>query len=85
MLIITVFCRVLSETKGMSIIMKTKVPHTFALLFIIIIIMSILTYIVPAGEFDRIEDPNTGRTVVAPNSDEILYHFLIYSCLCQRE
>ncbi len=47
---------------------KFKVPHTYVILFAVILIMSILTYIVPAGEYDRIEDPATGRTVVDPES-----------------
>ncbi len=47
---------------------KFKVPHTYVILFAVILIMSILTYIVPAGEYVRIEDPATGRTVVDPES-----------------
>lgn len=45
-----------------------KVPHTYVILFIVILIMAVLTYIIPAGEFVRVEDPNTGRTVVDPAS-----------------
>lgn len=45
-----------------------KVPHTYVILFSVIIIMSILTYVIPAGQFDRVQDPNTGRTVVDGNS-----------------
>jgi len=44
-----------------------KVPHTYVILFSVIIIMSILTYVIPAGQFDRVQDPNTGRTVVDGN------------------
>ncbi|HBH13231.1 MAG: Arginine/ornithine antiporter ArcD [Clostridiales bacterium 38_11] len=47
---------------------KSRVPHTYVILFTVIIIMAILTYIIPAGEFDRVKDPNTGRTVVDPAS-----------------
>jgi len=47
---------------------RFKVPHTYVILFSVILIMAILTYIIPAGEFDRVEDPNTGRTVVDPAS-----------------
>lgn len=47
---------------------KFKVPHTYVILFTVIVIMAILTYIIPAGEFERVEDPNTGRTVVDPDS-----------------
>lgn len=50
--------------------MKLKIPHTYALLFFIIIIVTVLTYIVPAGEFDRAEDPDTGRIFVVPGSFE---------------
>jgi len=45
-----------------------KVPHTYVILFLVILIMAIFTYIIPAGEFDRVKDPNTGRTVVDPAS-----------------
>ena len=47
---------------------KFKVPHTYVILFSVILIMAILTYIIPAGEFDRVEDPKTGRTIVDPAS-----------------
>jgi uncharacterized ion transporter superfamily protein YfcC len=46
----------------------SKVPHVFALLFIITVIMALLTWVIPAGQFDRAEDPVTGRTLVVPNS-----------------
>ena len=45
-----------------------KIPHTYVLISCIIIIAALLTHIVPAGEYARIEDPNTGKTVVDPNS-----------------
>lgn len=43
-------------------------PHTYVILFMVILVMVALTYIIPAGEFIRVEDPNTGRTVVDPAS-----------------
>jgi len=45
-----------------------KVPHTFVLLFALIIVAVIGSYIVPAGEFDRAKDPNSGKTVVVPGT-----------------
>jgi len=48
--------------------MKFKVPHVYALLFIVIIGAAILTYIIPAGEYDRFVDEETGRTLVDPES-----------------
>ncbi|MCF7935955.1 MAG: TIGR00366 family protein [Synergistales bacterium] len=46
----------------------SKVPHTFVLLFSLIVIAVIGTYVLPAGEFDRTTDENTGRTVVVPGT-----------------
>ena len=43
-----------------------KVPHTYVLLFLIIIIAALLTYVVPAGEFTRVEVD--GRQAVEPGT-----------------
>ncbi len=47
---------------------KFKVPHTYVILFFVILIMALLTYIIPAGEYNRIQDEASGRTVVDPVS-----------------
>lgn len=47
---------------------KFRLPHTYALLFFIIVLVTVLTYVVPAGEFDRAEDAATGRIFVVPDS-----------------
>jgi uncharacterized ion transporter superfamily protein YfcC len=47
---------------------KFKVPHTYVILIGVILLMAILTYIIPAGVYDRVKDPATGRTVVDPAS-----------------
>lgn len=41
-----------------------KMPHTYSILFCMIIIAAILTWVVPAGEYERIEVD--GRQVVNP-------------------
>ncbi len=51
---------------------KFKVPHTYVILFSVVILVTILTYILPAGVYDRVKDENTGRTLVDPTS----YHFV---------
>ena len=45
-----------------------RVPHVFVLLLIIIVVSAILTYIIPAGEFDREQIEGTSRLVVVPGS-----------------
>lgn len=53
--------------------MRIKTPHTYALLLIIIIISSILTYLIPAGEYER--EKKAGQTIVVPGSyEEVQQH-----------
>ena len=51
---------------------KTKksfqMPHTLVIIFMIILIAVALTWIIPAGEFARIEDAVTGKKLIDPNS-----------------
>ena len=46
---------------------ERKFPHVYAVLLSFVILCAILTYIVPAGEYDRIENAD-GRMVVDPDS-----------------
>lgn len=45
-------------------------PHTFVILFCIIAVMTICTYIIPAGNYARVYNENADREVVDPNSFE---------------
>lgn len=45
---------------------KIKLPHTLVIIFSIIVLMAIFTYIIPGGEYDRTE--KEGRTVVVHDS-----------------
>lgn len=45
-----------------------KMPHTYVILIFLVLVAAALTYVVPAGEFDRVEDAATGKTLVVPNS-----------------
>lgn len=47
-----------------------KVPHTYVILVAIILFAALLTYILPSGKYERVEDSSTGQTVVVPNSYE---------------
>lgn len=47
---------------------KLEAPNPMLILAAIVLICAIATYIVPAGMFDRVADPNTGKMVVDPNS-----------------
>ena len=48
-----------------------KMPHTYVILTIILLAVVALCYLIPAGEYDRVLDPVSGRTVVLPDS----FHF----------
>ena len=43
-----------------------KIPHTYVLLFFIIVVAAILTYIIPAGAYERVEQD--GRMVIVPET-----------------
>lgn len=47
---------------------KFKMPHSYVILFLVILFVSLLTYIIPAGELGRYVDHDTGATLVDPNS-----------------
>lgn len=47
---------------------KSRVPHTYVVLFLVVIVVALASYIIPAGQFDRVKDEHTGRNVVDPQS-----------------
>ena len=49
---------------------KFKVPHTLVILFGMVVLAQVLTYVIPSGSFDRVEIP-AGRLQVVPGS----FHF----------
>lgn len=53
-----------AKTKSSAI----NMPHPVVILIGIILIVAIASYFVPAGQYARVEDPNTGRMVVDPSS-----------------
>ena len=51
---------------------RIKMPHTYVILITIMIAMTILTHIIPAGQYQRVEDPVSGKMVVVPDSFEFV-------------
>jgi uncharacterized ion transporter superfamily protein YfcC len=49
---------------------KLRVPHTFVILFVLTMAAALLTHVIPAGQYDRVE--RAGRKVVEPSS----YHLV---------
>ena len=47
--------------------LKLKIPHTYTIIFCIILFMTILTWLVPSGVFDT-RKTDDGRTVVIPGT-----------------
>lgn len=43
---------------------RVRVPHTYVILFMVIVLATIATHLLPAGVYDRVQDAATGRTVV---------------------
>lgn len=55
------------SSTGMKRLANFRVPHTYVIIFSMIILAALLTYVIPAGTFDRYENAN-GVTVVDPDS-----------------
>ena len=51
---------------------RFEFPNTYVLLFGVAVLVAVLTYIVPAGQFERVLDEATGRTAVVADS----FHFI---------
>ena len=49
---------------------KFKVPHTLVILFSMVVLAQLLTYVIPAGSFERIET-ESGRMQVVPDSFQL--------------
>jgi uncharacterized ion transporter superfamily protein YfcC len=45
-----------------------KVPHVYVIIFVLIVLVAIGTYFIPAGTYERYIEPETGRTLVDPDS-----------------
>ena len=47
---------------------KIQIPHVFVILVMLVVIVTAMTYFVPAGEYARIENAATGKKMVDPGS-----------------
>ncbi|HNT53215.1 MAG TPA: AbgT family transporter [Anaerolineaceae bacterium] len=57
-----------TETQVTKKKFKLEMPSSFVIMFMIILLIAVLTYVIPAGQFDRVEDPTTGVIRVDPGS-----------------
>lgn len=51
---------------------RFRLPDALVIMFILILIAAALTWVIPAGEYERQEDPTTGNVMVVPGS----YHLV---------
>lgn len=54
--------------------MKKKIafPNTYVIIFMLIVLATILTYLIPAGEFDRVKDVVSKKMVILPDT----FHYI---------
>src|SRR5699024_4870792 len=45
-----------------------RMPHVFIILLAIMLLVVILSYLIPSGSYERIEDSATGMTVIDPDT-----------------
>ncbi|NKI32185.1 YfcC family protein [Croceivirga thetidis] len=60
----------MEKSKAKNLPFLNRIPHAITMLFNIIVLVSILTYILPAGAYERVLV--NGRNTVVPNSYEII-------------
>lgn len=53
-------------------LLHIKMPHTYVLLTVILLIVVAMTWVIPAGVYDRVLDEASGKMVVLPES----FHFV---------
>lgn len=51
---------------------KFSMPHSYVTLVIIIVFCALLTWMIPAGNFDRVLDESLGREIVVPGTFKIV-------------
>ncbi len=47
---------------------KFQIPHAYVIIFLLLIFVSLMTYVIPAGSYERYEDPATGTELVEPGT-----------------
>lgn len=58
----------LKRTKWKDKLLHIKLPHTYVLLTMILLAVVVMAYVIPSGQYDRVFDEATKRTVVLPDS-----------------
>ncbi|WP_461205265.1 YfcC family protein [Clostridium sp. DL1XJH146] len=61
-----------SSVKANKVKGKFKIPNTYTLIVLFVIVAVLLTYIIPAGQYETIVDEITGKTLIDPAS----FHFI---------
>lgn len=46
---------------------KFKMPHAFVIIILVLLVVSLMTYVIPGGQYDRYKN-DAGTTIVDPNS-----------------
>lgn len=54
----------IKKENAKKIFKKFSFPHTYVIIMSIVILATLLTYIIPAGQYERIKDESMGRTIV---------------------
>ncbi len=47
-----------------------KVPDSYVIIFFVVLLAAALTYVIPQGHFNTIDDPNSGKTIIEQGSFE---------------
>lgn len=71
-----------SSKRKNSFLEGLKNPNSYVIIMSLIIIAMILTWIVPSGTFERVKDPASGRTVIDPESFQLVENKTVGILIC---
>ncbi|KAB7614423.1 YfcC family protein [Amylibacter sp. SFDW26] len=60
------------ETSSSRADLKDRFPSAFSILFVLILVMSALTWIIPAGQYDRVSNQALGKDVPIPGTYQVV-------------
>lgn len=57
-----------AEAEGTDPGLQSRFPTAYTILFLLIVLVAVLTWIIPAGQYDRVMNQDVGREVAVPET-----------------
>ena len=57
-----------AETESTDPGLQSRFPTAYTILFLLIVLVAVLTWVIPAGQYDRVMNEDVGRAVAVPET-----------------